>query len=79
MLTSEKQVTEKEKKDLDLIPLSKFNDYYDYPSVGSLRQLNFYNTYGFSDKVVRRIGRRLYVKVSSLRDWVEESNGCRVA
>ena len=76
---TEKQVVEKEKQDLDLIPMSKFNDYYDYPSVGSLRQLNFYNTYGFTDKVIRKIGKRIYVKISALRDWVEESNGCRVA
>ena len=64
---------------LDLIPLSKFGDYYDYPSVNSLRQLQFYNTYGFADKVIRRIGKRLYVKVSALLNWIEETNGGQVA
>ena len=63
---------------LDLLPLSRFNDYYDYPSVGSLRQLNFYNTCGFTDKVIRRIGKRIYIKVSALREWVEETNGYQV-
>ena len=64
---------------LDLIPLSKFNEYFDYPSTDSLRQLQFYNTYGFADKVIRRIGKRLYVKISALQEWIEETNGNRVA
>lgn len=67
------------KQTLDLVPLSKFNDYYDYPTVGSLRQLQFYNTYGFADKVLRKIGKRIYVKISALTEWVEESNNGQVA
>jgi hypothetical protein len=63
---------------LDLVPLSKFNDYYDYPSVGSLRQLDFYNKNGFANKVIRLLGKRKYVKISALRDWVEEVNKRRV-
>lgn len=63
---------------LDVIPLSKFGDYYDYPSVNSLRQLQFYNTYGFADKVIRRIGKRIYVKISALQEWIEETNGNHV-
>ena len=59
---------------LDLVPLSKFNDYFDYPSVGCLRQLNFYNKHGFADKVIRWVGKRMYVKISALREWVEETN-----
>ena len=62
-------------KTLDLIPLSKFGDYYDYPSVNSLRQLLFYNTNGFADKVIRRLGKRIYIKVSALLEWIEETNG----
>lgn len=59
---------------LDLVPLSKFNDYFDYPSEGSLRQLKFYNTDGFTDKVVRTIGKHLHIKISALREWIEETN-----
>ena len=48
----------------ELIPLSKWNDYYDYPTVGTLGELVFYeNSNGFS-KVIRRIGCRIYIKVS---------------
>ena len=59
---------------LDLVPLSKFNDFFDYPTVGSLRQLNFYNTDGFADKVIRKIGKRLYIKISAFKEWVEFQN-----
>lgn len=59
---------------LDLVPLSRYNDFYPYPSVGALRQLLFYNTNGFADKVIRRIGKRLYIKISAFKAWVEETN-----
>ena len=58
----------------DLIPVSKFNDYYAYPTVGSLRQLIYYNPDDFLNTVVRRIGKRLYIKTSSFFKWVEETN-----
>ena len=59
---------------LDLVPLSRYNDFYPYPSVGALRQLLFHNTNGFADKVIRRIGKRLYVKISAFKAWVETNN-----
>lgn len=58
----------------ELIPVSEFNNFYAYPSVGALRQLIFYNTDDFVDKVIRRIGKRLYVKVPAFFEWVEQSN-----
>lgn len=59
---------------LDLIPLSKFSDYAKYPTVGALRQLIFYNTNGFKDKVIKLIGKRQYIKISAFQRWVEETN-----
>ena len=58
----------------ELIPLSKWNDYYDYPTVGSLRQLVFYGNENGFNKVIRRIGCRIYIKVSAFFDWVEYTN-----
>lgn len=67
----------KQKTQQELIPLTKWNDYYDYPTVGSLRQLVYFgDTNGFS-KVIRRIGCRIYIKVSAFFDWVEETNRVR--
>ena len=58
----------------ELIPLTKWNDYFDYPTVGTLRQLVYFeDTNGFS-KVIRRIGCRIYIKVSAFFEWVEETN-----
>ena len=62
------------KNTLDLVPLSRFNEYYDYPTVGALRQLLFYNTDGFEDKVIRRVGKRIYIKISDFKAWIEETN-----
>lgn len=67
----------KQKTQQELIPLTKWNNYYDYPTVGSLRQLVYFeDTNGFS-KVIRRIGCRIYIKVSAFFDWVEETNRVR--
>ena len=60
---------------LGLIPVSKWNEYYKYPTVGAIRQLIFYNTDNFETKVVRKIGKRLYIKVSEFNEWVEKING----
>jgi len=59
---------------MDLVPLSRFQDYYDFPSVAALRNLQFCNTFGFADKVIRRVGKRIYVKISALEEWIEETN-----
>lgn len=71
--------TQKDITTLDLVPLSRFNQFFEFPLVSNLRYFHFHNTYGFSDKVIRTIGKRLYVKLSALKEWVEETNGGRVA
>lgn len=58
---------------LDLIPVSKWNDYYQFPSVGAIRQLIFYNRNNFNSKVTRRIGKRIYIKVSNFLEWIENN------
>lgn len=65
---------QKQKTAPELIPVSEFNNFYAYPTVGSLRQLIFYNTDNFVDKVIRRIGKRLYIKAPAFFEWVEETN-----
>lgn len=39
----------KEEREPRLIPLSKWNDYHEYPTVGALRQYKHYNTDNFCD------------------------------
>ena len=63
----------------ELIPVSKFNDFIPYPSTGALRQLIFYNTDNFADKVVKKIGKRIYISVSDFYAWVKDTNKRQVA
>ncbi len=60
-----------------IIPLSKWNDYYDFPSVGTLRQISFKNINGFNEKVIKRIATRMYIDVEAFFKWlnVERAGG----
>ena len=58
-----------------LIPLVRWNDYHDFPTIGGLRHLAFLrNTNGFNG-VVRYIGRRIYIDEQAFFRWVEKQNG----
>lgn len=72
-------MTEKQQNFSDLIPVSKWNEKFSYPTVGSIRQLIFYNTDNFNERVIRKIGNRLYIKVSEFWAWVEETNNKSIA
>lgn len=59
---------------LDLVPLSKFNEMVQpYPTVAALRMLQHKNTNDFRDKVIRKVGKRVYIKVSALEQWIDEN------
>lgn len=58
-----------------LIPVTKWNDYHPYPTIGSLRALIFNaNKNGF-DKVIRRINSRILINEQAFFEWVEDING----
>ena len=56
---------------LDLVPLSRWNDYYPYPTIGA-------NKDDFRKRVTRTIGKRMYVKVSAFKEWVESTQEGKV-
>ena len=58
----------------ELIPVSKWNEYYDFPTVGALRQLIFYKDKNGFNRVIRIVGKRIYIKVSEFFKWVEDTN-----
>lgn len=87
-----KQATDTTTQTPELIPVSEWNKYFPYPSVGALRQMihkvhlkqctvNFkkknkgknlnIETNNF-ESVIRRLGKRLYIKVSAFNEWVEK-------
>ena len=57
-----------------LIPVSKWNDFHLYPSVASLRHLIFFEEMNGFSKVLRRIGRRLYIDEESFFEWVKDNS-----
>lgn len=57
-----------------LIPVTKWPEYHDHPSVGGLRHLIFHaESNGFS-KCIKRIGRRVLIDEPRYFEWVDEQN-----
>ncbi len=56
-----------------LIPLSKWNEYHDYPSVSGLRHLVFFAKDNGFDIVLKRIGKRIYIDEQAFFSWVDKS------
>ena len=57
-----------------LIPVTKWNNYYDYPTIGGLRALIFNAEKNGFNKVIRRIGSRVLINEQAFFEWVEEIN-----
>ena len=73
----DKLVTENSLKELqipELIPVSRFNDFFPYPSVGALRQYIFHSKKYKFENVIRKMGKRLYISVSAFNQWVEDNS-----
>ena len=71
-------LTDSNKKEIpELIPLSRWNDYFPHPSKNAMYQYNFYGHRNGFSKVVRRIGKRIYISVSDFFEWVNNNTGER--
>ena len=60
-------------KESRLIPLAKWNDYHDYPKVGSLRQFHFHNPDDFNKCVVQN-GKRVLLDENKVLNWLRNRN-----
>ena len=60
--------------DLDIIPVSKWNTYFEYPTTGAIRQWIFRNTNNFNNIVIRKVGNRNCIKISAFKQWIEDTN-----
>lgn len=58
----------------DLIPVSKWEERFSYPTTLSLRQLIFNEKNGFKEKIIVLIGKRMYVRISAFKKWIDEQN-----
>ncbi len=60
-------------RNMDMCLLSDWNKYFEYPRVASFRQMLFYaDKYNGIEKVVRKIGGRIYIKISAFFKWLDE-------
>lgn len=58
----------------DLVPVSKWQETFSYPSKSALRKLIFNAETNNFNKVIKRLGNRLYISISAFNKWVEEQN-----
>ncbi|MDD3237913.1 MAG: hypothetical protein PHV37_07445 [Candidatus Gastranaerophilales bacterium] len=72
-------ITENKNLIPELIPVSKWNEYFPYPSVASIRQYIFYKRRNGFDKVLRWMGKRQYICVAAFNEWVENGTGEKAA
>lgn len=57
-----------------LIPLTKWNQYHEWPSVAGLRHLVFNAEHNGFHSVIRRVGRRVLIVESLFFEWVDKIN-----
>ena len=57
-----------------LILATKWSNYYEYPTIGTLRALIFNQHKNGFHKVIRRVGGRILLKEDEFFKWVEETN-----
>ena len=61
--------------DRNLIPVSRWNEFHEWPTQGGLRHLIFNaKTNGF-DAVIRRVGRRFLIDEGAFFKWVDDEDG----
>ena len=58
----------------ELIPLSKFNEFFEYPSVKALRQYRFYGNRNGFNNVLKYIGKRIYIDVKAYKNWLNNNS-----
>lgn len=58
-----------------LIPLTKWNEYHEWPPLGGLRHLVFHAATNGFERVIRRVGRRVLLDEAEFFRWVESQNG----
>ena len=58
-----------------LIPVTKWNEHHQWPPLGGLRHLIFYEKTNGFHKVIRRCGRRVLIDEAAFFQWMEAQNG----
>lgn len=74
MATQKREDRAKEVK-TRLIPVTRWNDFHQWPPIGGLRHLIFHEHSNGFDRVIRRVGRRVLLDEAEFFAWVEAQNG----
>ena len=61
-----------QKNSCGFVPVSKWNEFYSYPSVKSLRQIIFRKDKNGFTNVLRKINGRLYIAEEDFFKWINE-------
>ncbi|MBS0607140.1 MAG: hypothetical protein JSR57_09335 [Verrucomicrobia bacterium] len=61
-----------------LIPLTKWNQHHEWPTIGSLRAMIFSSYKTGADYFIRKAGRRLLICEKSFFEWINMSEDQRV-
>lgn len=62
-----------EKNNIDvprMIPLSRWEEFHSYPSMGAMRNIIFHEKTNGADQWIRRIGRKIFVNEQEFFKWV---------
>ena len=57
-----------------LIPVTKWHEHHDWPTIGGLRHLIEHADQNGFHKVIRRVGRRILLDEGKWFAWIEEQN-----
>jgi len=61
-----------------LIPLTKWNEYHEWPPIGGLRHLVFHAKANGFAKVIRKVGRRVLIDEDAFFEWVQAGGEARL-
>ena len=67
-------MTTKSSNTTRLIPVSRWNEFHEWPPQGGLRHLVFHEKTNDFHKVIRRIGRRVLIDEVAFFEWVNSKN-----
>jgi hypothetical protein len=56
----------------NLVTCKAFLEGRDWPTATSLRYYIFFNKYGFAEKCVKRVGRKVLIDLSAFDQWLRE-------
>ena len=56
-----------------LIPVTKWNNYHEWPPIGGLRHIIFWKDQNGADKFLRRSGKRILIHEKSFFEWMDSN------